>query len=65
MPDSIDVRNLTDEQVEALKRLVRLFRKQRKKTKRGVPIQEEEFSLAAWDSNVTGRLTRKELYEDR
>lgn len=30
------------------------------------PTQKEnEFTLAAWDSNVLGKLTREKLYEDR
>lgn len=59
----IDVKDLTEEQIEALKRLIRLFRKQPRSEKPA--RKEEEFTLAAWDSDVIGKLTREELYKDR
>jgi hypothetical protein len=71
MADTIDVRNLTDEQVEALEKLVKLFREQGKQTRENEAVQKEELkekekcTLAVWDSNVIGKLTREELYEDR
>jgi hypothetical protein len=63
MPDAINVQDLTEEQVEALKKLVELFRKQKKK---GKPRQteEEEYIFAARPSDVIGKLTREEIYED-
>jgi hypothetical protein len=71
MADTIDVRNLTDEQVEALEKLVKLFREQGKQIRENEAVQKEEVkakekcTLAVWDSNVIGKLTREELYEDR
>ena len=69
MAGVIDVRDLTDEQVEALERLVKLFRQKtrqtRKKKKESSGVEEEEFTLSSHPSDVIGgRLTRKEIYED-
>jgi hypothetical protein len=65
MADTIDVHDLTGEQVEALERLVKLFREQAKLVKLTKEMQEDEFTLGSKDSNVIGRLTREEIYEDR
>lgn len=65
MANTIDVRNLTDEQVQTLEKLVKLFREQLKETDEKMVGQKEKCTLAVWDSNVIGSLTREEIYEDR
>lgn len=70
MADSISVRGLTDEQVEALKKLVKLFREQRKtpisvEGGKNAGADDAQFVLGSRRSNVKGRLTREEIYEDR
>ena len=69
MAGLIDVRDLTDEQVEAVERLVKLFRQKAgraRKEKTGPDVTaEEEFTLSSYSSDVIGgKLTRKEIYED-
>ena len=71
MADMIEVHDLTDEQVEALEALAEFYRHRRRKQKpnrikggKGV-THKEECTLASWDSDVIGALTREELYEDR
>ena len=70
MAGSISVRGLTDEQIEALKRLVKLFREQKKQKSDG-PMRltpektGEAFTLGSRRSDVIGKLTREEIYEER
>lgn len=72
MADSINVRGLTDEQVEALKKLIKLFREQKKpealkrSEKEVVPEDAEgKLTLSSRRSKVIGKLTREEIYEER
>jgi hypothetical protein len=71
MSGTIDVHDLTEEQVEALEALADFYRRRRenKKPKRNKAKKGEKSAegcpLAIWDSDVIGRPTREELYEDR
>lgn len=70
MADTIDVRDLTDEQVAALEALAEFYRRRRqgkkpRKIKAGKAKHREECTLAIRDSGVIGTLTREELYDDR
>lgn len=53
---SISVRGLTDEQVEALKKLVDLFREQKKRQDR----ESEKIAFASWPLGAKGKLAREE-----
>ena len=63
MTDTINVQDLSAEQVRALKKLAELFRKQYpKKNRKG---GKEPLGFASHPSDVIGDLTRKHIYEDR
>ncbi len=65
MPDTINVRDLTDEQVDALEKLAELFRRRAKKRRKASPKGEKgEDNFTYHPSTVTGNLTRREIYED-
>jgi len=64
MPDVINVQDLTEEQVEALQKIIELFRKQGRKSKPGEKTEEEEYLFAERSSDVIGKLTREEIYEE-
>ena len=71
MAGTIDVHDLTDEQVEALETLAEFYRRRSGKEKRKRSTTGKgakragECPLAIWDSDVIGTLTREEIYDDR
>jgi len=64
MADTIDVRDLSDRDVEMLEKLVEFLREQAGKRSEEPALKEEEFILGSRASDVKGKLTRKEIYED-
>lgn len=80
MDKVIDVRDLPDEDVRFIQRLVDLLKEKARfeEKKRGPAAQsdafpgarpsavkgEERVDFAVWPLGVKGRLTRKEIYED-
>jgi len=65
MPDSIDVRGLDEQDVSLIEALVRRLRGKAAKEKTGEEKEvEQELVFATHHSNVIGKLTRKEIYED-
>lgn len=56
MAESIDVRDLPEEEIKFIKKLVELLREKAKirKTKR----EEEEITFSAWPLGVKGKLNR-------
>lgn len=58
MVDTLDVRDLSDEQVKILERLAKLFRKHKKAKK-----EQTKVVFNTWPLGVKGKLTRKEIYE--
>lgn len=64
MPDSIDVRGLDEQDVSLIEALVRRLRGKAKKKKAKKEGVEKELVFATRHSNVIGKLTRKEIYED-
>lgn len=69
MADTIDVHDLTDEQVAALEALAEFYRRRERKKPKGIKggkaKHKKECPLAIWDSDVIGTLSREELYDDR
>ena len=60
MPDSIDVRELPDEQVRMLEKWVRHLKARARKRK---THEEEEVAFATWPLGVKGKVTREEIYD--
>lgn len=61
---SIDVRDLPEEEVKVIQKLVALLREKAKLKKAEVEEKEvEEIALAAHPSDVIGNLTRREIYD--
>jgi hypothetical protein len=66
VPDTIDVHDLTNDQIEALNALAEFYRQQAKRRKAEETREEREnIVFATHPSNVIGKLTRREIYEDR
>jgi len=72
MADMIDVKDLDSEDVELVELLIERLRVRagrrrpiRQEQKTTEPVGKEEYIFAAFPSNVIGKLTRKEIYEDR
>ena len=62
VPDSINVKDLNDEQVEMLEKLANFFRKQAKQRKEELG-QPQELVFASWPLGVKGNLSREEIYD--
>lgn len=64
MPETIDVHDLAQEDIQFIQRLVELLRGQTKKGR--VEIEEKDVDksgLTAHPSDVIGNLTREEIYD--
>ena len=61
MPDVIDVHDLEEEDVKFIEKLVKLLRIQvdKKEAKKG----QENIVLGSKESQVIGKLTRREIYD--
>ncbi len=64
MTEIIDVRGLDEKDVQLLQSLVERLRKTGKKKKTQGEEVEHELVFATHRSNVIGKLTRREIYED-
>jgi len=68
MPDTLDVRGLDEQDVSLLEALIERLRAKARKKKAAKPKEraaaEKELVFATHHSNVIGKLTRKEIYED-
>jgi hypothetical protein len=65
MPDNIDVRGLDEQDISLIEALVRRLRRKAGKEAAGEEKEvEKELVFATHHSNVIGKLTRKEIYED-
>jgi hypothetical protein len=62
MPDTINVRDLPDEDIRFIKELVEFLRE---KAKLRQTREEEKTSFSSWNLGVKGKLTREEIYGDR
>ena len=62
MADTINVRDLPEEDVQLLERLVERLRSKAKREKGGQPDPEEPV-FAVWPLGVKGDLTRQEIYD--
>lgn len=60
MADVIDVRDLPEDEVMFLKKLVDFLKEKATREKAG---EEEEIQLAAWPLGVKGKITRREIYD--
>ena len=65
MADTINVRDLLEEDVQLLERWVERLRAKarRKKQRSAEPEKKEEAAFAVWPLGVKGRLTREEIYD--
>jgi len=62
MANTINVRDLPDEDIQFIKKLVDLLRE---KAKLRQTREEEKTSFSAWNLGVKENLTREEIYGDR
>ena len=70
MADSINVRDLDDEDIELLEAMAEKLRERAERRKVAEKAQkpqgeEEEFVFGSRHSKVIGTLTREQIYEDR
>jgi len=67
MPNTIDVHDLTEEQVEVIQKLVELLRGKKLRDrlpKKGVEeAKDEGIVFTSWPLGVKGKLTREEIYD--
>lgn len=61
MPDVIDIHDLPNEDVQFIKKIVGFLREKANTKKTGEGKKEVVFSFH--DSNVIGKITRKEIYD--
>ena len=63
MADTIDVRDLPDEDVQMLERWVRHLRAKTKKKEPKEVQSNKDAVFATWPLGVKGKLTREEIYD--
>lgn len=66
MAHMINVRDLSDEDVQLIQRLVQRLRAQtrgRRSAKKDTQREEEKIEFATWPLGVKGSLTREEIYD--
>ena len=60
MAETIDLRDLPEEEVKFVQRLVDSLRERARMKKEG---RKEEIDFATWPLKVRGKLTRREIYD--
>lgn len=62
MADNIDIRDLPEEDIKFIQKLVELLREKIRRGKEEVR-EKNEIVFATWPLGVKGKLTRKEIYD--